>query len=106
ELPRIHDFFCCDTKRRAGLDGRTEHIAGGNLWNAVALLEERRLCALACAGRAEKDQSHDCLSVLVNDSKKTRAQAVLPNNARVRSRSSSVSTPAGGAVSVTTIAMR
>src|SRR5690606_4176730 len=87
ELPRVHHLLRGGAERRAGLDGRAQHVAGGNLGDAEALAEERRLGALAGAGRAEKYQAHE-------------------NIVRTASRSCGVSTPGASAISLTATAMR
>ena len=43
----IHDFLCHDSQLGASLDRRTQHIAGGNLWNAEPFLDVTGLCALS-----------------------------------------------------------
>ena len=56
----IHDFFGCQPHVSARLDSGTQHVAGGNLGNAVGLANERGLGAFASPGRTQQNQSH-CL---------------------------------------------
>ena len=54
----VHHLLGRHAQRRAGLDGGAQHVAGGDLRDAVLLADHRGLRALAGAGRAQQDQSH------------------------------------------------
>ena len=58
--PDVHDGLGLQAERRAGLDGRAQHVAGGDLRDAVLLADEGGLRAFARAGRAQQNQSHGC----------------------------------------------
>src|SRR5207249_118926 len=58
QLTCIHHFFRGKTEGRSGLYRRAQHVTGGNLRNAEALLDERRLGAFAGARRTKKYQTH------------------------------------------------
>ena len=53
-----HDVLRLAADRRSRLDRRAQHVAGGELNNAVFGDETLRLRALARPRRAEQDQSH------------------------------------------------
>ncbi len=55
---RVHDGLGLQAQRRARFDRRAQHVAGGDLRDAVFLADERGLRALSGAGGAEQDQSH------------------------------------------------
>ena len=55
----VHHLLGSQTEWRAGLDGGPQHVAGGDLRNREAVLDELRLRALARARRSEQDDSHD-----------------------------------------------
>jgi hypothetical protein len=57
----VHHLLGGQAQRRAGLDGGAQHVAGGNLRNAVLLADERGLRAFAGAGGAQKNESHEGL---------------------------------------------
>ena len=58
QTARVHDLLGFDAQRGAGLDGGAQHVARGNLRNAVLLADEGGLGALAGAGCAKKNQFH------------------------------------------------
>ena len=49
QAPCIHDFFGLHAQRRSGLDSGAQHVARGDLRNAVFLANEGGLCAFAGA---------------------------------------------------------
>jgi hypothetical protein len=53
EAASVHHLLGRDTQRGTRLDRRAEHVAGGDLRDAVALADEGRLRALARAGGAQ-----------------------------------------------------
>mmetsp|Transcript_6315 Transcript_6315/g.25625 ORF Transcript_6315/g.25625 Transcript_6315/m.25625 type:complete len:609 (+) Transcript_6315:468-2294(+) len=54
----LHHRIGLETQRGAGLDGCTQHVAGGDLRNAESLADEGGLGAFAGARGAQKNQSH------------------------------------------------
>src|SRR6218665_3389276 len=56
--PRVHHRLGLQAQWRAGLDGGAQHVAGGDLRDAVSLADEARLRALSGAGGAQQNQSH------------------------------------------------
>ena len=54
----VHDLLGSQTHLGACLDSGTQHVAGGDLRNAVAFLDVVSLGTFARAGAAEKNQSH------------------------------------------------
>src|SRR6185369_7972738 len=58
QLAAFHHGLRLEADRRAGLDGRAQHVAGGELPHAVALDEPLGLRALACARRPQQDDVH------------------------------------------------
>src|SRR6185369_16818121 len=83
----IHHLFRRQPERRARLDRGAQHVARGDLRNAVVLGEERCLRALAGARRAKKNELH---------------RIIL----RTASRFCGVSTPGGAAAALIVAAMR
>ena len=55
----VHHLLGREAERRAGLDGGAQHVAGGDLRDAVALADHGRLRAFARAGRSQQDESHE-----------------------------------------------
>ena len=53
-----HDVLDLAADRRAGFDGRAQHVSGGKLNDSVFGDETQRLRSLASPRRAEQDQSH------------------------------------------------
>ena len=58
QLAFVHDLFGHFAQLGAGLDGGTQHVAGGNLRDAEGRGDEAGLCALAGTRGAQKNQSH------------------------------------------------
>ena len=58
ELARIHVALGLDAQLASGLDGGTEQVSRGDVRDAVVGDEPLGLRALACAGRAEKNDVH------------------------------------------------
>ena len=54
----VHHLLGLHAQRRAGLDGGAQHVAGGDLRDAVLLADEGGLRAFAGTGCAQQDQSH------------------------------------------------
>ena len=63
QTARGHDCLGLQPQRRSGLDRCTQHVAGGNLRNAVFLANESGLGAFAGAWCAQKNQSHGLTSI-------------------------------------------
>ena len=57
-VPTNPDGLGLQAQRRPGLDGRAQHIACGNLRNAVFLADKGSLRAFSGAGGAQQDQFH------------------------------------------------
>jgi hypothetical protein len=56
--PRSITFLRLDAERRPGLHGGAQHVAGGNLRDAVALHDEPRLGPLTRSRAPEQYQAH------------------------------------------------
>ena len=88
ELAAIHDLLGREPERRAGLDRGAQHVAGGDLRDAVALRDERGLGALARSGTAQEESIASPLSASIWPARDYTELAPRP-----RSRSAAVSTP-------------
>jgi len=66
EAASIHDGLGLHAKLGAGLDLRTQHVAGGDLRNAVFFLDVIGLGAFAGARAAQQNQTH-CVSPSIMD---------------------------------------
>ena len=58
EFPRLHHGLRLQPDRRAGLDRRTQHIAGGQLDHAAARLQPAGLRTLAGSRRPKQNDVH------------------------------------------------
>ena len=58
ELARLHDGLGLEADRRAGRDGRAQHVAGRELRDAVALDDAGGLRALPRPRRPQQDDPH------------------------------------------------
>src|SRR6266851_4294016 len=58
ELAGIHDGLDAPSELGVGIGGGAQHVAGGELDDAVGLLDPLRLCALPRAWRPEQDDVH------------------------------------------------
>lgn len=62
ELSGVHDPLRSHSKRGLCRDGGTQHLAGGNLRDAVFAANVRRLRAFAGTGRSQENESHGVYS--------------------------------------------
>jgi len=61
--PASHDGFGLHAELAAGLDLRTQHVASGDLRDAVIFLDVIGLCAFARAGATQQNQTHCLISL-------------------------------------------
>ena len=60
ESAGVHDRLGFDAQRGAGLHGGAQHVAGGDLRDAIVLGQKGCLGAFAGARRSEQDETHEC----------------------------------------------
>ena len=58
QLAGIHDFFQLQAQGRAGLDRRTQHVTGGNLWNTELFGDELCLSTFTGPGSSQQNYAH------------------------------------------------
>ena len=82
---RVHHFLRGQAERRAGLDGGAQHVAGGDLRDAVLLPDEVGLGALAGAGRAQTESvACDSSHVILRSVRRDRRAAHHLEDGRAR----------------------
>src|SRR5690606_33719770 len=79
----IHDFLELQAQRGAGLDGGTQHVTGGDLWNTELLGDELCLSTFTGPGSSQQNYAHLVLLIFFYVNQRIRRSGPTPKN-RVR----------------------